>query len=154
MSDTARETDRALYMPNLTGLGSGLPEELLAALVVAFEQDKEKHAERCLALGRTKSVELKDFLAEQTVRTAREWMQARDESNAAATLHRNQRERAALPHAPVVSVPNLPMLALISSWLDHWWLVGVLNEPSYVQALKKGIFPLDGAQEYQRINEC
>lgn len=31
MSGTARETDGATYMPNLTDLGSGLPEELLGA---------------------------------------------------------------------------------------------------------------------------
>jgi hypothetical protein len=70
-----------------------------------------------LALGRAKSVELKDFLAEQTIRTIKEWMHARDGSNVSSTSHA-QEEPAFLTHGSAGTVPNLPMLALISSWLE------------------------------------
>lgn len=151
MSDTTRETDGALYLPDLTYERTGLSEKLRTLLTMAFQEDAETHAEQYMALGRTKSVELKDFLAEQTLRTLKEWMDARD-ANAAPASHGHE-EPSSLSAGGAVTALDRPMVARISSWLEHWWFAWILNDPSYIQALKKGVRPLDGGEEYRRMNE-
>jgi len=121
------------------------------ALVAAFQDDSDRHAEQYMALGRTKSVEFKDYLAEQTIRTIGEWIHARDESGDGADRHA-QEEPATSSHDPIGSMPNPVMRALIGSWMDHWWMIWLVNEPSYIRALKTYPHALDGAEEYHRIS--
>jgi hypothetical protein len=137
-------------MPDLTDSRTGLPEEMRTALAGAFLQDGETHAEQYLALGRAKSVELKDYLAEQTVGTIKQWLHASDESSVAAGSDARE-EPPSFSHGSTKSVPSLPMRALIRSWLEHWWFVWVLNDAPCVRALKKGILPLNGAEEYRKM---
>jgi len=146
--DTTGETDGALYLPDLTYERTGLSEKLRTLLTTAFQQDAETHAEQYSALGRAKSVKIRDFLAKQTLKTLKEWMDARD-GNAAPASHAN--EEPSSPSGGAVSALDLPMLGRISSWLEHWWFAWILNDPSYIQALKKGVRPLDGGEEYRRF---
>ena len=127
-----------------------LPDEVKGLLDTALQRERTEHWQEYVVLGPKKTRELDEYVVEQSIGTIREWFSVNTENlDTVEPKPYVLIPPAALKKQEKVSDNRLTQ-ADVNHWVDHWWLKGLISEPTNVHALKTLRYQLDGATEHRR----